>query len=117
MLQEQLIEAAAIDVIGVVLGNAQLGNLAETQRTLLAVGPVDPVGAVLAYKPPALQDGQKSKVLKEPGRGTDQRLADVSPGVDGLVEDQVIDAGLGKVGPERRAGRAAANDDDVSIAG
>src|SRR5208282_26194 len=63
MLEEQLIEPGPVDVVGIVLADAQLRDLAEADGALPALVPVHPVGAVLANESLPLHDRQEAYLL------------------------------------------------------
>ena len=110
-----MIEAGAIDVIGVILVNAEIGNFPKAERAVLSVGPVRPVGAVLADEPGFFHRRQEADFVEEPHGRADERFADVRPRMDGFFQDQMIDARLGEIRAERRTGWTAADDDDIGI--
>jgi|SRR5258706_9886864 len=68
VLEEQLVESAAIDVISVILGKAEFGNLAETDDMLALIGPMSPDGAVLVDEALGFHDRKEVDFLKDASR-------------------------------------------------
>ena len=90
VLEEQLIEAAAVNVIRVILRETELGNFAEANHVLASVRPVRPDRAVFVDELFALHHAQEINVLKNPGCRADKRLSDVRPGMHRLIDNHVV---------------------------
>src|SRR5262245_55302205 len=115
MLEQELIESAPVHMIGVVLRQAKLRNLAEADHVLTIVRPMRPDRAVFVNEFLLFHDGQETDLLKNARRGAEQRFTHVSTRVHGLVYDQVFDAGSGQISAERRTGRATADNNDLRV--
>src|SRR5438445_478605 len=85
--QEQLVKATAIHVIGVGLGEAQLGHLPEADLVLPLRRPMRPNCAMLVNKTFPLHLRKKVYLLKNSRGGTYQRFTDVRPRMNRLIEN------------------------------
>ena len=94
VFQQQLIESAAIDMVSIILSDAEFGNFAEANDMFPGIGPVGPDCAVFVDKFFLLHRGKEINFLEDARGGADEGFAYVRSRMDGLIEDDVIDVGF-----------------------
>src|SRR4029077_15084710 len=79
------------------------------------VGPMGPDGAALVQKALLLHHRQETDFLENPRGRTEQRLTHMRARMDRLIQDQMVEAGLGKISAQSRSGRTRVDDDDLGV--
>src|SRR5438132_6089539 len=117
MLQQKLVKAAAIHVVGVILRQPELGNFAEADDMFLLVRPMRPNRPMFVHEVLALHHRQKTDLIKNARCRADQRFSDMRPRVYSLIDYEMANPRPRKIRAQRRTGRAAADNNHLGIQG